>query len=60
MKEIQLMNVNIAALTFGMRKELIRSVKKKRHGFTLCCGHGKIKLPNPKDPPTVLKELLFG
>jgi len=34
--------------------------KKIKHVFTLCCRKGKIKLPNPKDPPTLLKELLFG
>ncbi|KAH0778727.1 hypothetical protein KY290_005154 [Solanum tuberosum] len=45
---------------FWYAERIDKKCKKKRLVFTLCCGHGKIKLPNPKDPPTVLKELLFG
>ncbi|KAH0757108.1 hypothetical protein KY290_020601 [Solanum tuberosum] len=45
---------------FWYAERIDKKCKKKRPVFTLCCGHGKIKLPNPKDPPTVLKELLFG
>lgn len=53
------MSVNIAERTSGMKKELRRDTKKLNM-FTLCCSKWKIKLPHSKDPPTMLKEYLFG
>ncbi|KAH0682654.1 hypothetical protein KY290_021243 [Solanum tuberosum] len=45
---------------FWYEERIEKRYKKIKLVFTLCCGKGKIKLPNPKDPPTLLKELLFG
>ncbi|KAH0691484.1 hypothetical protein KY289_018842 [Solanum tuberosum] len=45
---------------FWYEERIEKRYKKIKLVFTLCCGKGKIKLPNPKDPPTLLNELLFG
>ncbi|XP_070006392.1 uncharacterized protein [Nicotiana sylvestris] len=45
---------------FWFEERVDKKYKNKKLVFTLCCGRGKIKLPNPKEPPSILKNLLFG
>ncbi|XP_075103803.1 uncharacterized protein LOC107767153 [Nicotiana tabacum] len=45
---------------FWFEKRVNKQYKSKRPVFTICCNRGKIKLPNPKDPPQILTQLLFG
>ncbi|XP_070052773.1 uncharacterized protein [Nicotiana tomentosiformis] len=45
---------------FWFEERVDKKYKNKKPVFTLCCGRGKIKLPNPKEPPSILKDLLFG
>ncbi|XP_060210573.1 uncharacterized protein LOC132637510 [Lycium barbarum] len=58
--EMQLMNVKICGEYFWNEERINKRYKKQRPEFSLFCGRGKIKLPNPTEPPQILKQLLFG
>nr|XP_009804789.1 PREDICTED: uncharacterized protein LOC104249954 [Nicotiana sylvestris] len=45
---------------FWYEERINKNHKAKKPEFSLCCNHGKILLPKPKEPPTILKQLLFG
>ncbi|XP_019258331.1 PREDICTED: uncharacterized protein LOC109236589 [Nicotiana attenuata] len=45
---------------FWFEERVNKQYKSKRPVFNICCNRGKIKLPNPKDPPQILTQLLFG
>ncbi|XP_060207251.1 uncharacterized protein LOC132635051 [Lycium barbarum] len=45
---------------FWNEESINKRYKKQRPEFSLCCGRGKIKLPNPTEPPQILKQMLFG
>ncbi|XP_047255664.1 uncharacterized protein LOC107846978 isoform X2 [Capsicum annuum] len=40
---------------FWYEERINKHYKSKRPVFNLCCNHGKIKLPNSKEPPPTLK-----
>ncbi|KAM3249326.1 hypothetical protein P3L10_011095 [Capsicum annuum] len=45
---------------FWYEERINEKLKSKRPKFSLCCHHGKINLPKPKEPPPILRQLLFG
>ncbi|KAM3374544.1 hypothetical protein P3S68_013258 [Capsicum galapagoense] len=45
---------------FWYEEKINKKLKSKRPEFSLCCLHGKINLPKIKEPPPILRQLLFG
>ncbi|KAM3234033.1 hypothetical protein P3L10_019392 [Capsicum annuum] len=45
---------------FWYEERINKKLKSKRPEFSLGCHHGKINLPKPKEPPPILRQLLFG
>lgn len=45
---------------FWYEERIRKHYNSKKPIFTMCCDRGKIKLPDLKKPPEVLKQLLFG
>jgi hypothetical protein len=58
--DIQLINVCIVMLYYGIEERTEKSRRPTNPKFSICCQQGKVKLPFLKEAPIVLRELLDG